>query len=292
MFTGIHHGHYPESIVSHLPTLFPKDPFKYWPPIYACIFWVVSSLQVFWPKFCVSHLFRAHLIPLLSYPPPWNLSCNDLSHYIPIFLQYLIDVEYLICSWFVTSKSTHATNIFSHFDGEFMMASQVTVVFMVVQWQRGNFHFKLRVHYVLNLDRECNRQYQEFRRLHCVLFLFMYYITKCMVTHPCFKHCSDMNWMRIHIKHKSESCTVCTVFSMHYPCLWKPTFCVLIEKGIVLLNSVTCSLHIVHQLLWVGKPPRIFSPWLCRQINMGRLHIVVKYVWKDSSCGFLRCDTM
>jgi len=46
---------YPEPDASspHIPALFPQDPFKYYPTIYAQVFRMASSLQFFRPKFCM-----------------------------------------------------------------------------------------------------------------------------------------------------------------------------------------------------------------------------------------------
>jgi len=44
----------PDESSPQLYTLFPQDPLQYYPLIYAWVL-VVSSLQVFRPKFCVSH---------------------------------------------------------------------------------------------------------------------------------------------------------------------------------------------------------------------------------------------
>jgi hypothetical protein len=48
-------GPYPESDASspYLPTLFPWHPFWLYPPIYAYVFKVIPSLQVFLPTFCI-----------------------------------------------------------------------------------------------------------------------------------------------------------------------------------------------------------------------------------------------
>jgi hypothetical protein len=53
-------GPYPESDESspHLPTLFPKDPFSYYPTVYACVFRVVISLQVFRAKFYMRAIWK------------------------------------------------------------------------------------------------------------------------------------------------------------------------------------------------------------------------------------------
>jgi hypothetical protein len=46
----------PDESNPHPPTLFPKDPFLYYPPIYALVFRVASSLQDFKPKYCIHFL--------------------------------------------------------------------------------------------------------------------------------------------------------------------------------------------------------------------------------------------
>jgi len=61
---------YPEPTASspHLPTLFPKDLFQYYLPIYSKVFRIFSSLHVLQPKFCtqVSYFCVLYFLPILS----------------------------------------------------------------------------------------------------------------------------------------------------------------------------------------------------------------------------------